>query len=106
MIAITEYRWTIEEDTTFHTTPGIGNPNSLSTNFHKSTLPLVATVASAPFSCGQGQRGSIPRRVLDGPLPCGMEGYDHRPRRRLTRYTSTRRSTTTSLFCLAMPLTV
>src|SRR6267378_2019903 len=76
MIAITDYRWTIEEDTTFHTTPGIGNPNSLSTNFHKSHMPLVATGCVGPLSCGQGQTWVDPKTGLDGPLPVGMEGYE------------------------------
>src|SRR5882762_4799000 len=75
-VAITDYRWTIEEDTTFRTTPGIGNPNSLSTNFHKSHMPLVATGCVGPLSCGQGQMWVNPKTGTDGPLPQGMEAYE------------------------------
>ena len=61
-LVISDYRWTIEEDTTFHTPPGFtpplvaGTPTpSLATSFHKSYMPVVATGCTGPVSCGQGQ---------------------------------------------------
>jgi hypothetical protein len=74
---VTDYRWTIEEDITFHPTlGGVGNPSSQSTNFHKSHMPLVATGCVGPLSCGQGQTWIDPKTGVDVPLPQGMEGYE------------------------------
>lgn len=62
-----DYRWTIEEDRTFHNpaqltptggpanTDPNGIPNVLGTNFHASYMPLVATGCVGPVSCGSGQ---------------------------------------------------
>lgn len=62
-VAITDYRWTIEEDTTIQGVPGqtplisaSGVPaTSLGTTFHSSFMPVVATGCTGPVSCGQGQ---------------------------------------------------
>ena len=48
----------IEEDTTFHTAPGVSTPPStptLATSFHSSYMPVVASGCVGPISCGQGQ---------------------------------------------------
>lgn len=55
-----DYSWVIEEDTTYYHDPltpagtGVGGvpPQSLTTNFHKSYTPLVATGCTGPRSCG------------------------------------------------------
>ncbi len=58
--ALTDYRWTIEEDTTFHNSldrPTGDNPmpNTIAVNFHKSYMPVVATGCVGDLSCGSGQ---------------------------------------------------
>ena len=58
--AVSDYRWTIEEDTTFHNNldqPTAANPapNTIAVNFHKSYMPVIATGCVGPISCGQGQ---------------------------------------------------
>jgi len=40
---LTNYYWTVEEDLTFHVTPGQIEPNPPSVSFHRSYMPLVAT---------------------------------------------------------------
>jgi FtsP/CotA-like multicopper oxidase with cupredoxin domain len=40
-VAIGNYRWLIEEDTTHPVTPGVSDPNSLAFSFHKSHAPVV-----------------------------------------------------------------
>ena len=56
---VSDYRWTIEEDTTFHnslTVPAPGAPpNTIAVNFHKSYMPVVATGCTGPLSCGDDQ---------------------------------------------------
>ena len=59
-ITVSDYRWTIEEDTTFHNNldqPTAANPapSTIAVNFHKSYMPIVATGCVGPISCGQGQ---------------------------------------------------
>jgi len=39
---LAEYRWLIEEDTTYHVNPGIPDPNTLAVRFHSSYMPVVA----------------------------------------------------------------
>jgi large repetitive protein len=39
---ISTYRWVIEEDLTYRTTPGIPDPNTLALSFHRSHMPVVA----------------------------------------------------------------
>lgn len=46
-VAVTNYRWTVEEDVTFIAEPGVVNPESLGTNFHKSHMPVVAQGSGA-----------------------------------------------------------
>jgi hypothetical protein len=58
---MTDYRWMIEEDQTFHNdnalTPNsaTGPTNSLGTNFHRSYMNVVATGCTGPKSCNEGQ---------------------------------------------------
>ena len=40
--AVGSYRWTIEEDRTYHVAPGAADPNTLSVVFHPSYMPVVA----------------------------------------------------------------
>lgn len=60
-----DYRWTIEEDRTFHNAAQLtptrpagsgGLPNILGTNFHASYMPLIATGCTGPASCGDNQK--------------------------------------------------
>jgi hypothetical protein len=59
-IAVTDYNWIIEEDTTWFTPPGVtpavdssGIPAaSLATSFHSSHMPVVAAGCTGPASCG------------------------------------------------------
>ena len=51
--AVTDYRWTIEEDTTFHNNldqPTTANPapSTIAVNFHKSYMPVIATGCVGP----------------------------------------------------------
>ncbi|MBP1619862.1 MAG: hypothetical protein H6Q02_629, partial [Acidobacteria bacterium] len=39
---VSGFRWTIEEDATYHVTPGAADPNTLSVVFHPSYMPVVA----------------------------------------------------------------
>lgn len=39
---ITDYRWLVEEDQTYHSTPGRSSPNALALKFHQSYMPVVA----------------------------------------------------------------
>ena len=72
-IALTDYRWTIQEDLTFKvdpkSTPPLGT-RSLGTSFHKSHMPLVATGCVGANSCGTGQqvRGAIADPSPDTPI--------------------------------------
>jgi FtsP/CotA-like multicopper oxidase with cupredoxin domain len=61
--ALSDYRWTIEEDITFHNsldapTTGAPAPNTIAVNFHKSYMPVVATGCVGSISCGAGQKFS------------------------------------------------
>lgn len=57
--AITDYRWTIQEDQTFKVdptgTPALGT-RTLGTSFHRSNMPVVATGCVGDVSCGSGQQ--------------------------------------------------
>jgi len=59
--AITDYRWIIEEDRTFHVDPvlqvntGGTNVPSFGTNFHTSHMPLVAAGCVGTAACEAGQ---------------------------------------------------
>jgi len=39
---LTDYRWVLEEDATYHVTPGVPDPNTLAVGFHSSYMPVVA----------------------------------------------------------------
>ncbi len=39
---VTAYYWTLQEDLTFDPQPGVLDPNPLSVNFHRSSMPAVA----------------------------------------------------------------
>lgn len=41
--SVTSYRWTIEEDTTYHVDPGVPDANTISVGFHTSYMPVVAS---------------------------------------------------------------
>ena len=57
-VAITDYRWTIQEDLTFKVDPS-GTPSmgtrTLGTSFHTSHMPVIATGCVGDISCGVGQ---------------------------------------------------
>src|SRR4030042_22446 len=40
---LANYRWVVEEDVSYDVVPGVLNPDRLSTNFHKTSFPVVAT---------------------------------------------------------------
>jgi len=51
--AVGDYSWVIEEDTTFFHDPNTPNAvNTLATNFHKSSMPVIASGCTGPNSCG------------------------------------------------------
>jgi hypothetical protein len=59
---ITDYRWIIEEDRTFHVDPscavsptGCAGAINFGTNFHTSYMPVVATGCTGANSCESGQ---------------------------------------------------
>ncbi len=61
--AITDYRWTIQEDLTFKVDPtGTPSPSArtLGTSFHKSHMPVIATGCVGTISCGAGQSAAVP----------------------------------------------
>lgn len=39
---LTEFRWLIEEDQTYHVTPGVPDPKTLAVGFHQSYMPITA----------------------------------------------------------------
>lgn len=57
-VAISDYRWVIQEDLTFHhdtlATPSVST-RTLGTSFHRSHNPVVASGCVGPISCGTGQ---------------------------------------------------
>jgi hypothetical protein len=53
--AVADYRWTVEEDTTWHPDPDIPGAESLATTFHKSYMPVVAQGCSTPVACSTGE---------------------------------------------------
>ena len=40
-VAVTDYKWTLEEDPTYLVTPGALDPNTLAVGFHRSYAPVV-----------------------------------------------------------------
>ena len=60
---LTDYSWVIEEDTTYFHDPrdptGKNSPGgTLSTNFHKSYMPVVASGCTGQYSCGDNNSGA------------------------------------------------
>ncbi len=103
--AVTDYRWIIEEDTTFHNSLirklwRRRLSNTLALNFHKSYMPVVAQGCTGANSCGTGQSLWALRQ------PAMVSAFAP-PRRRnsqlslLTRFTWIRTSTTSSRCCRA-----
>jgi hypothetical protein len=45
------YRWTVEEDTTFHPDPDVTDAESLATTFHSSYMPVVAQGCVGDGAC-------------------------------------------------------
>ena len=48
---VTDYRWTVEEDTTWHPDPNVPGGESLATTFHKSYMPVVAQGCVGATAC-------------------------------------------------------
>jgi hypothetical protein len=90
--AITDYKWIIEQDLTFHIDPACqqngpnganggtkpaacpaGIPPTLGTNFHTSYMPVVATGCTGPQSCGRGQ--SVYDPVSKTHVQAACDGY-------------------------------
>ena len=57
-LAITDYRWNLQEDLTFKTdataTPSLST-RTIGTSFHRSNMPVLATGCVGAVSCGSGQ---------------------------------------------------
>ncbi len=73
---ISDYSWIIEEDTTYKTTPGVTTPPgtpSLSTSFHKSHMPLVASGCVGAISCRSGQQALDPTTGLHAAVAANPE---------------------------------
>jgi len=71
-VAITDYRWIIEEDRTVAIDPNVETsssttpPMNLGVNFHVSHLPFVAQGCTGPLSCESGQT------LLQQPTICDL----------------------------------
>ena len=50
-----DYRWTLEEDTTFHPDPNFPGAESQATTFHKSYMPVVAQGCVGNSACSAGE---------------------------------------------------
>ena len=82
---ISDYRWIIEEDRTFYadpacalnpsscTTGGVSGNLAFGTNFHPSSMPMVATGCTGPLSCEGGQTS------LGSPVVCDQGNGVCRP---------------------------
>lgn len=75
-IAITDYRWIIEEDRTFQVDPSLENkgtviPN-LGTNFHTSYMPVVASGCMGTIACEAGQTVFDPTSKSHLPAVCDV----------------------------------
>jgi len=83
--AITDYRWIIEQDRTFHIDPACqqngaggtkpsncpaGIPPTLGTNFHTSYMPVVAAGCTGPQSCERDQTVFDPTTGNHVPAVC------------------------------------
>ncbi len=80
---ITDYRWTIEEDTTYKNDAAVNSgtpPNVLAVNFHKSFMPVVAAGCIGDLSCGVGQKYSsaaAPRPPDVDPMQVALDPTKH-----------------------------
>ena len=83
--AVTDYKWIIEEDRTFHIDPACqqngaggskpaycpsGVPPTLGTNFHTSYMPVVAVGCTGPQSCERAQTVYNPASGAHVPAVC------------------------------------
>jgi len=53
--AVSDYRWTLEEDSTWHPDPSVPNGESLAKTFHKSYMPVVAQGCVGATACAEGE---------------------------------------------------
>ena len=74
--SITDYRWIIEEDRTFHVDQNAVNTGapvpSLGTNFHTSYMPVVAAGCVGTYACETGQTVFDPSSGSHVPTVCDM----------------------------------
>ncbi len=66
-VAVTDYRWTLEEDATYHVTPGVPDANTLSVSFHPSYMPVIA----------QGVGNTLPPVCVGGDTAICMNPTKH-----------------------------
>jgi hypothetical protein len=85
-VAITDYRWIIEEDQTFYIDPtkvantgGTSIVPTLGVNFHTSHMPFVAQGCTGPKSCEGGQTAVNPATGLHAPVVCDVSNGVCRP---------------------------
>jgi len=55
---VIDYRWTVEEDRTWHPDPDMPQAESLATNFHTSYMPVVAQGCSTATACSGDEEPS------------------------------------------------
>ena len=78
-VPVTDYKWIIEQDMTFHVNPltqyNSGAPAQiLGTNFHASAMPVIATGCTGPQSCERGQTVYNPTTGTHVPAACDGSG--------------------------------
>ena len=75
--AVSNYRWTLEEDLTYKVVPGIADPNTLAVSFHRSYMPVVAagTQAQAP-KVNPGKRYFVSVLPTEGTYSNGGAGIE------------------------------
>jgi hypothetical protein len=80
-VKLTDYKWIIEQDLTFHVNPNgtqqvnTGAPAQiLGTNFHASAMPVIATGCTGPQSCERGQTVFNPATGTHVPTACDGSG--------------------------------
>ena len=56
---VSDYRWTLEEDTTWHPDPSNPGAESLATTFHKSYMPVVAQGCVGATACAEGEAETL-----------------------------------------------
>src|SRR5437660_1899664 len=87
--AITDYKWVIEQDLTFYLDPNCqqngpggtkpatcpsGVVPTLGTNFHTSSMPVMAAGCTGPQSCERGQSIYNPTTATHVPAVCDASG--------------------------------